>query len=223
MEKTEIVDRYWKFLLTEGKRPESVYAFASELEMEESQFYTVFSSLGLIERDYWSSTMTDTISVLENDEDYGDYPVDQKLLAFFYTYITHIQTHRSRFVHFFPKMAVIDEKNLSGMKQHFREFMKVVVASGVAEGTFADRKKLTESYDKMLWIHFLAVIRFYLQDESEGFQDTDAFIEKSLKVGVQSAAHGVLDSGIDLLRFMVGKDDRFKELGKVISKFIPKN
>jgi len=223
MEKIEIVDHYWKYLLTEGKRPKSVYAFAAELDMEEAEFYEHFSGFRVIEKDYWESTILDTIAAVESDDEFGDYPVDQKLLAFFFTYITHIQKHRSRFAHYFPKMSICDEKSLASMKRAFQDFMKHIVASGVAEGTFADRKKLTDSYDKLLWMHLLAVIRFYLHDESEGFQDTDAYIEKSLKVGVQSAAHGVLDSGLDFLRFMAGKDDRLKKMSEMMSKFISKH
>jgi len=223
MEKNEIVDHYWKHLLTEGERPKSVFAFAAELGVDEAVFYEHFSSLSLIEKDYWESTVVETITAVESDNEFGDYPVDQKLLAFFFTYITHIQKHRSRFVHYFPKMSFCDEKMLAPMKHAFCDFMKHIVASGVEEGTFADRKKLTESYDKLLWMHLLAVIRFYLHDESEAFQDTDAFIEKSLKVGVESAAHGVLDSGLDFLRFMAGKDERLAKMTKMLSKFIPKN
>lgn len=223
MEKNEIIDHYWKYLLTEGKHPKSVYAFAEMIGIDEAKFYEHFSSLKVIEKIYWESTVTDTIAVLEADDEFAEYPVDQKLLAFFFTYITHIQKNRSRFVHYFPKMAMCDEKALKPMKHAFREFMKHIVASGVEEGTFADRKKLTESYDSLLWMHLLAVIKFYLHDESDGFQDTDAFIEKSLKVGVQSAAHGVLDSGLDFLRFMAGKDERLKKMSKMMSKMIPKN
>ncbi len=223
MQKNEIVDHYWKYLLTEGKRPKSVYAFTSQLDMEEASFYEHFSSFNVIERDYWESTVIETITAVESDDEFGDYPVDQKLLAFFFTYITHIQKHRSRFAHYFPKMSLCEEKALAPMKHSFRNFMKYIVASGVEEGTFSDRKKLTESYDKLLWMHLLAVIKFYLHDESDSFQDTDAFIEKSLKVGVQSAAHGVLDSGLDFLRFMVGKDERLKKMSEMMSKFIPKN
>lgn len=221
MEKNEIVEHYWNYLLKKGKRPKSVYAFASKLGMEEAAFYEHFSSLGVIERGYWESTVVDTIAAVESDDEFSEYPVDEKLLAFFFTYITHIQKHRSRFAHYFPKMTMCEEKALSGMKHAFRNFMKQIVASGVEEGAFADRKKLTESYDKFLWMQMLAVIRFYLHDESDGFQDTDAFIEKSLKVAVQSAASGVLESGLDLLRFMAGKDDRLKKMAKMMSKFIP--
>lgn len=223
MEKNDIVDHYWKYLLTEGERPKSVYAFAEKLGIDEASFYEHFSSLGAIEKIYWKDTIVETIAAVEADDEFGEYPVDQKLLAFFFTFITHIQKDRSRFVHFFPNMACCDQKTLAPMKHTFRDFMKHIVASGVEEGTFADRKKLTESYDSLLWMHLLAVIKFYIKDESDGFQDTDAFIEKSLKVGVQSAAHGVLDSGLDFLRFMAGKDERLEKMSKMISKFIPKN
>ncbi len=221
MTKCELQDRYWKYLLTKGERPKSVFAFMEHLELEEATFYESVPGFDALENGYWLSTVTDTIEVLENDDDYADYPADQKLLAFFYTYITHIQKHRSRFVQYFPKMSGLTSNALKQMKESFSNFANGIVQEGVQQGIFADRKQLLEYYDRFIWAHFLAIIHYYIKDQSESFQDTDAFIEKSVNLGVQSAAHGVLESGFDFVRFMVAKDDRFKGLSKILSKFIP--
>lgn len=225
--RNELQEAYWKYLLLEGDRPKSVFAFMHSLELEEAEFYDSYGSLEALEASYWQMTVDATIEVLEKDEDYAEYPADQKLLAFFYTYITHIQGNRSRLVEYFPKvrtiMAVMPSQNdrLKGMRHSFREFAKGIVTEGVAQKIFADRKKLTEQYDRFLWMHFVAILQFYIKDESAEFQDTDAFIEKSTHLGIQSAAHGVLESGFDFLRFMAGKDERLEGLSKIISKFIP--
>lgn len=217
----ELQDAYWKHLLTAGERPKSVYAFMNALGREEAEFYQSYSSLEALESGYWKATVDATIKVLEDDADYAEYPADQKLLAFFFTYITHIQGSRSRFVGYFPKPMKGHGDSLKGMRHCFEAFAKTVVSEGVEQGVFADRKKLLEYYDKFLFMHFLAIIHFYLKDDSKDFQDTDAFIEKSTHLWIQSAAYGVLDSGFDFVRFMAGKDDRLKGLSKMISKFIP--
>lgn len=223
--KNELQDAYWKYLLLEGERPKSVYAFMHSLEREEAEFYESYASLEALEATYWQMTVDATVEVLEKDEDYAEYPADQKLLAFFFTYITHIQGSRSRLVEYFPKMRSImvpsQSDRLKGMRHSFRNFAKGVVAEGVAQEIFADRKKLTDQYDRFLWMHFVAILQFYIKDESAEFQDTDAFIEKSTHLGIQSAAHGVLESGFDFIRFMAGKDERLEGLSKIISKFIP--
>ena len=229
--KHDLQEAYWKHLLVEGERPKSVYAFMHSMEREEADFYESYASLEVLESSYWQATVDETIRVLEKDEEYAEYPADQKLLAFFFTYITHIQGSRSRFVGYFPKpmdmksmMGMASEgggDRLKGMRHCFKAFAKTIVNEGVEQGIFADRKKLLEYYDRFIYMHFLAIIHFYIKDDSKDFQDTDAFIEKSTHFGVQSAADGVLESGFDFVRFMAGKDDRFKGLSKMISKFIP--
>lgn len=221
MNKTELQDSYWRYILTEGEKPKSVFAFMEHHELEEAEFYSHFSGFDTLEIMYWQSTVTETIDVLEKDDDYAEYLADQKLLAFLFTYIAHIQKHRSRFVQYFPKMSGMTPGALKSMKESFSQFANGIVNEGVQQGVFADRKRLLGYYDRFIWMHFLAVIHYYIKDQSEDFQDTDAFIEKSVTVAVQSAASGVLESGFDFIRFMVGKDDRFKGLAKMMSKFIP--
>ncbi|MFT5633053.1 MAG: hypothetical protein ACI9SQ_000765 [Rubritalea sp.] len=231
----DLQEPYWKHLLLKGKRPKSVYALMDSLQREEAEFYENYASLDALESAYWQSTVDETINVLEHDEDYAEYPADQKLLAFYFTYITHIQKNRSRFVGHFPKLPNPDQHcsihdiklsmsmphSLKGMSRSFKHYAKSIVKEGVQGGIFADRKKLTDQYDRLLLVHFLAVINYYIKDNSESFQDTDAFIEKSTNFAIQAAADGVLEAGFDFVRFIVGKDDRLKGMSKMMSKFIP--
>lgn len=220
----ELQNVYWKHLLLKGSRPKSVFALMDSLEREEEEFYHYYASLESLEAYYWQSTVDATITVLKEDEEYADYLADQKLLAFFFTFITHIQSNRSRFVEFFPKPGLCSnaKTRTKGMRHSFKAYAREIVAEGVQQGVFADRKKLTEQYDRFIWMHFLSIIHYYIKDNSESFQDTDAFIEKSTHFGIQSAASGVLESGFDFLRFVAAKDERFRGLSKMMSKFIPK-
>ena len=219
--KNDLQNAYWKHLLLKGERPKSVFALMDSLQREEADFYQSYASLEALESAYWQSTVDETIAVLTADEDYADYPADQKILAFFFTYITHIQGNRSRFVGYFPKPKMGIPHSIKGMKHSFQTYAKEIVNEGVSQGVFADRKKLLEYYDHFIFMHFLAIIHFYIKDNSIDFQDTDAFIEKSTNFAIQSAAHGVLESGFDFVRFIAGKDDRLKGLSKMMSKFIP--
>jgi hypothetical protein len=124
-------------------------------------------------------------------------------------------------VGYFPKPYFRMSDFLKGMKFSFQAYANEIVREGVEQGIFADRKKLLEYYDHFIFAHFLAIIHFYIKDSSENFQDTDAFIEKSSQLAFQSAASGVLESGFDFLRFMVGKDEKFAGLSRMMSKFIP--
>jgi hypothetical protein len=189
----DLQETYWKHLLLKGERPKSVYAFMNSLQREEAEFYESYTSLEAIESAYWQATVDKTIDVLMKDEDYAAYPADQKLLAFFFTYITHIQGNRSRFVGYFPKSCMSMPRSLNEMESSFKAYAKNIVSEGVHQEVFADRKKLLEYYDRFIFMHFIAIIHFYIKDNSKAFQDTDAFIEKSCQLAFQSAAYGVLE------------------------------
>jgi len=200
-----VEDAYWRYLLEKGSRPNNVFAFTDKVGMKEGEFYEFYAGFDALESIYWKRQIEETIEVLDEDEDYESYPAEQKLLAFFYTYFAHVQKNRSRLVEYFPKPGLCGMKILQPMRNVFLVFAKSVVQAGLEDGTLADRKKLMDYYDRAMFEHFRMVIEFYRNDASEGFQDTDAFIEKTVKLAVDGASAGVLDSAIDLARFMLRK------------------
>lgn len=205
LQKQKIEEAYWESILIDGHPPKSVYALCKSLEIPEEDFYPHYSSLDAIESTFWKSTVVETIETLEADKDYAEYTFDQKLLAFFYTYFTHVQKHRSRIVEHFPCMGLEGMRRLSGMRSKFIEYAEKLVQQGIEEGIIADRKQLNQLYSKGLFEHLKGLILFYRKDDSEKFQDTDAFIEKTVGLVVNSLSTGVVDSLIDVARFLVRK------------------
>ena len=63
--------------------------------LDEGAFYESYAGFEAIEASYWKRLIEETLEVLEKDEDYAEYPAEQKLLAFFYTFFAHVQKHRS--------------------------------------------------------------------------------------------------------------------------------
>lgn len=203
--KEEIENIYWDRLLTSGSAFPSVYALCKELDITEAEFYKHFNSIDGIESVFWQQTVVETIEVLEKDEDYAEYGFEQKLLAFYYTYFAHIQKHRSRFVERFPCVGLEGMKRTSKMRTAVIENADLWIHQGIEEGVVADRKQLNSLYSKALFEQLKVLILFYVKDDSENFQDTDAFIEKTVGLGVQCLSTGVVDSLIDVARFLVRK------------------
>lgn len=201
----KIETHYWDERLLNGKVPQSVFAMCKELEIEESDFYKHYASVGAIESNFWTTTVTDTIAVLEADEDFLDYDFQQKLLAFYYTYFAHILQYRSRFVECFPKFSFDALKATKGMREAFCAFSETLLTQGLEEQVVADRAKLNQFYDKGLCTQFGAIIQFYRHDESEQFQDTDAFIEKTVAFVLDGLKSGTLESAFDVVRFLLRK------------------
>jgi len=204
----EIQDRYWECRLVREGGFVSVYEFCKEVGIEEAVFYKSFTSLEAIEAEYWSSTVRMTVETLNSDSEFLSYTLEQKLLAFFYTYISGLQPYRSRLIVSFPSVGGMSK--LLGMRKEFLEFADASVKAAVELGEIADRKKLTEMYGAGLFEQFRMVLEFYKRDQSSGFEDTDAFIEKSVRLGIAVATTNAFDAGLDFARFMVGRLPRVR-------------
>ncbi|MGD7653865.1 MAG: hypothetical protein ACQCXQ_11655 [Verrucomicrobiales bacterium] len=200
--RAEIEDGYWHYLLTEGRQPTSVYALTEQLGVSEGEFYKVASSFQALEASYWDRLVEETIAVLHDDPEYAGYPADQKLLAFFFTFISHAQQNRSRLVEFFPALGARCS-SLKLMRLRFIQFARELVNQSVEEGTIADRKKISDYYPELLFEQFRAIVEFHRKDGSADFQDTDAFIEKTVRLGTDVARAGAFESAFDLGRFLL--------------------
>ena len=55
------------------------------------------------------------------------------------------------------------------------------------------------------WLQFISILKYWLQDNSLGFEKTDIFIEKSLKLSFELSESNVLNSIVDLGKFMMNK------------------
>ena len=169
--------------------------------MDEADFYKHAASFEALEAGYWDRLVEETINVLHEDDEYAAYPCDQKILAFFYTFFVHAQKNRSRLVEFFPRPGC--SKTIKPMRHRFIEFAREIIHQGIEDGSVADRKKLSEKYPELLFEQFRSIIEFHRKDQSDEFQDTDAFIEKSVRFSSDIARSGTLDSALDLGRFLI--------------------
>ena len=55
------------------------------------------------------------------------------------------------------------------------------------------------------WIQFISILKYWIHDCSPGFKKTDVFIEKSLKFSFELSESNVLNSMVDLGKFMMNK------------------
>jgi len=204
--KNKVRDKYWEHVLEEGKRPASVYSFCKSIEVEEKDFYTIATSFEALESQFWQGLVDTTQEMLDSDEDYQSYDSRGKLLAFFYTYFENALAYRSRFLQSFPrKEKGLFCSSLKEMKSAFDESARTLMEHVVAEGTSAIPAKITEESYRGGWPIFLFLIEFWISDTSEGFQDTDSLIEKTVKFGHEVTHFSAIEAALDLGKFLFGR------------------
>jgi hypothetical protein len=52
-------------------------------------------------------------------------------------------------------------------------------------------------------VHWRSVLEYFLKDESQGFERTDAFIEKTVEFAFDLLRTQAIDSAADLARFLL--------------------
>ncbi len=195
---------YMEQVLMTGHNPPSVFAFAKGLKSTEKEFYEHFNSFMSLERSIWAGWLKDTLKVMKSDEAYAGYSVREKLLAFYYTLLESLKANRSFVI---KRMEKTSKKEMSPaylgqLKTDFEEFVNDLMAEG-KDSTEVQERPFSNQYSKAFWLHFLFIVRFWCDDDSNGFEKTDAAIEKSVNLAFDLVGRSPLDSVIDFGKFLL--------------------
>lgn len=189
-------------VLTEEKRPKSVFAFAKEQKISEAEFYDHFNSLNTLEQSIWSDWFEDVKHALSKDTNYSSFSLREKLLSLYFTWFEMLLRNRSYVIYEFEEAKKEIEPGFLGkMKTSFHEFVDEMIVEGIESGEIK-KSKLSTQYAKAFWVQFLFVSKFWLNDESENFQKTDAAIEKSVNLAFDFLGTGPVDRLIDFAKFL---------------------
>ncbi|MEQ8473540.1 MAG: TetR family transcriptional regulator C-terminal domain-containing protein [Marinoscillum sp.] len=201
--KAQFKAAFMEKILLSGHTPPSIYAFTKELNSPESTFYEYFNSFKSLEQEIWSDWINETIAILDKDPAYKDYTARERLLAFYYTWLETITSHRSFILKRFENVGKheINPTFLIGLKDRFEEFVQGLIILGKDTTEIAERP-FSSNYHKAFWLHFLFITRFWVNDDSAGFEKTDAAVEKSVNLAFDLVGKGALDSMIDFAKFM---------------------
>jgi len=208
MEKNTIRKKYIEYLLEEGKKPVTVFSFAKKLKMNESDFYSFYSSFEAIERDFWASAFTETKLQLEADETYNAYSAKEKLLAFYYLWIQKLREFRS-YVSLLKdeklKMIPLNSSGLDEFKIQFLRYADDLIGEAIDKKEITFRKFISDRYKQGIWLQTLFVLNYWINDNSENFEMTDAAIEKAVNLSFKLFGENLLDNVIDFGKFMMQK------------------
>ncbi len=206
MENSDIIKKYIVYTLDKGEKPANEYIFAKYLKISEAKFYTFYPSLSVLEQDLWQNTITTTLARLHADSNYTNYSSREKLLSFYYTYIEELNEHRS----FYKELLRADVNLLKNIPSHFKKtkthyvaFANEILTKAKSTGEIKTRTFIDSKYADLLFVQFLFVLRYWYKDDSIGFEQTDAAIEKAVNLSFDLMNSNVIDSVFDFAKFMI--------------------
>lgn len=200
-----LINSFIDHVVTKGKRPTSVRRFVEELKLKESTFYKNFTTLEHLENAIWQDLFDITIQAIQQEKEYTSYSVNEKLLAFYFTWIENLKDMReyAAFVIKEERVYEVYPSCFKQFKEGFTQYCNQLIEEGTATGEIATRMFISDKYMYFLWYQPVSIIKFWVKDKSEGFADTDALIEKTVNFSFDLMRSNTLDSFFDLAKFHI--------------------
>jgi len=203
--KTKLIQAYIQYTLEHNSTPKSVYLFAKHLDMLEQDFYSYFASLESLESHVYQNWFESTMQLCSQSEPWNTYSAREKVLTVFYTFIEDLKPNRS-FVQFLKqrdwKPSLQWPAYLKGLHQSFLAHIQPILSEGIATKEIEERKFIDNKYAEGLWLNFLFVLKFWMDDTSNAFEKTDAAIEKSVNLAMDLMGKSPLDAALDFGKFL---------------------
>ncbi len=200
----DIMSAYIKYVLEHGERPKSIYLFAQHLGFKEIEFYEQFASFEMIEKTIFKAFFDNTKTLLDKNEEFQSFDAQNKLLSFYFTFFEVLKANRSYVV-----FALENEKNklkmlstLSELKKAFRHFIEEIGIETIDLKQEKIEKIKNQGILEWSWAQLLFTIKFWIEDDSAGFEKTDVFIEKSITTGFALLDSSTLHKVFDLGKFL---------------------
>ncbi|MCS7029020.1 MAG: TetR family transcriptional regulator C-terminal domain-containing protein [Bacteroidia bacterium] len=201
MEKTELLEKYIEYVSREGKRPATISKFSFAIGVKESEFYAHFSNLNQIEQFYWQQLHQILLQKLTQEEVYANYSVREKFLSYAYALVERLKENRS-----FVQVILKNHWNvLKQYKDDLKSYVETLIAEGTQKGEIHDRILLSTYYPNLMVQEIVSVIHFWAKDESQNFEKTDVFIEKSMNFVMDLLSRNWVDTGLDLIKTLFQK------------------
>lgn len=201
--KERIKESYIDYVLTQGERPKSVYAFMKKLRLKESEFYQHYASFEAVESGIWLDIFNQTSTTIKAQEEYPAFSAREKMLTFFYAFTEALKPYRSFILYSFRSFPYVGTSPvLKPVKNSFMTFCEEVIRDGIEARELKDRKYIADKYKDALWLQLAFVIRFWVKDNSKDFEKTDEAIEKGLQVTFDMMGQGAFDHLFEYGKFL---------------------
>lgn len=187
-----------------GSRPASVYKFSLDMGIREEEFYQFFGSFDAIEKRIWKSFIEKTTARLHADDTFSRFSAREKILSFYFTLLEELRANRSFVLLQLQPVKRMESTPafLKDFRDSFEIFISGMLLFGKQNGEIANRPFIDERYPQLFWLHMGFILLFWKNDDSAGFEKTDAAIEKSVNLAFDLIGKGAVDSAFDFGKFL---------------------
>jgi len=201
---SDILSIYMESVLENEQFPLSVYRFCKINAIEESKFYKTYASLDSLKHEVWQAFFENTIDLIHKNQRFDELSRKDRLLTFYFTFFEVLLLNRS-YVFFAlnslgSSMSAIGQ--LKKLKKCFKDFSSDLIEEGNVDKTTKITQHPVVLFSEAAWVQLLFLLKFWLDDTSEGFERTDEAIEKSVNVAFNVFDNTQLEALFDFGKFL---------------------
>jgi len=200
----QIIGMYMDYVLEHELVPKSIYKFCKTNGIEEADFYKFFGSFTGLQKAIWTAFFTNTETLLFKNKEYEAFSNRDKMLTFFYTFFEMLTLNRSYVLFALNRGKGImkNVEQLKGLRKHLKAFATDLIEDGNADKSYKITKHNPALFSEGAWLQFMFVLKFWMDDNSAGFEKTDMAIEKSINTIFDVFDNTPLDNIIDFGKFL---------------------
>ena len=202
--KGTILTAYIHFSLEHETAPKSVYKFCKELAIDEATFYGHFSSLEAVAESVWETFHHNALDTLQKSNEYEGFSNREKVLSYLFTFFENLTLNRS-YVLFSLQGAqknLAELKVLKGLRKEYKRFIESLIEDENQTKSIEAFKYNKRFFAEAGWAQLLFLLKFYVDDRSQGFEKTDVVIEKSVNTIFDVFDNTPLENAFDLGKFL---------------------
>jgi len=189
----------------EGERfPASVFKFCKENTIDEADFYALFGSMESLQKEIWVFFFEETKTLLEKDAAYTGYGNRERMLSFYFTFFELLGLNRSYVLFALGQTAEPMQQlgQLKGLRRSIKIFSRELIEDANIEKNLKITKHNPDIFSEGAWLQLAFLLRFWIQDDSPGFEKTDVAIEKSVNTIFDIFDNTPLERVLDFGKFL---------------------
>jgi hypothetical protein len=201
-DENSIITIYMEDVLESEIEPKNVFTFCKKHSIEETTFYSYFGSFKALKQRIWVKFLENVTEIIENNNEFDHYSDKDKLLTYFFSLFEVFTLNRSYIVYTLEAESNTLKNclQLKDFRKSFKKFIELKIESPIKNEKIATIT--TPVMSEGVWIQFLFILKFWLDDTSSNFEKTDILIEKSLTTSSLFLDSKPLESLFDLAKFL---------------------
>lgn len=199
-----LITIYMDYVLEHEKTPRSVYKFAKDNDMTEQDFYKYFGSFEGLRKAIWDRFFENAMEVMQKSKEYATFSNREKLLTFFYTFFEVLTANRSYVLYTLSEheMPLKNIDQLKNLRKRIKNYAKTLIQDGNSDKTLKLFQQNEIIFSEGVWVQFLFLLKFWMDDNSAAFESTDVAIEKSVNTVFDLFDNTPLERVVDLGKFL---------------------